>query len=100
MTTTRPAPTDREGALKSPNFGFLAKHHELLVRHAARAERYLFDDPATSIIKVRQFAELLAQQVCAYVNLTTTNEDDFVRVHATLRDGRVRASCFHLDLVL
>src|SRR4051794_33511362 len=46
--------------LKSSGFSFLTKRHVLLVRHAARAERYLFDDPSTSLVKIWQFAELLA----------------------------------------
>src|SRR5436190_7933108 len=49
----------------SPNFQFLAAEHPLLVRNAALAERYLFEDPATSLIKLRQFAEMLAREALA-----------------------------------
>ena len=50
----------------SPNFGFLAKHDDVLVRHAALAERYVFDDANSALIKLRQFAELLAEHCAAY----------------------------------
>src|SRR3954453_19028171 len=92
MTLTHPAPhaTDAaEAAPKSPNFQFLAAHHRFLVRYAAQAERYLFDDPSTALFKVRQFAELLAQQPCAYVGIPATGQDDFVKVLNLLRDRRV-----------
>ena len=54
-----------ESAIASPNFAFLAKHNVVLVRCASLAERYVFDDPNTSLIKLRQFIEVLAQQAAA-----------------------------------
>jgi type I restriction enzyme R subunit len=84
-------------APQSPNFVFLAAHHRLLVRYAARAEHYLFDDPGTALLKLRQFAELLAQQACAYVGVVTTPEDDLARVLNLLREKRV-ATAEVLDL--
>ncbi|MCO6456486.1 MAG: type I restriction-modification system endonuclease [Pirellulaceae bacterium] len=56
--------TEGQGA-PSPNFQFLASHSPLLVQLAARAERYCFDDPNAALVKLRQFGELLAQQVAA-----------------------------------
>src|SRR4051812_22327457 len=100
MTSTHPqAPSSdaTEGAPQSPNFQFLAAHHRHLVRYAALAERYLFDDPSTALFKVRQFAELLAQQACASVGLFTTGQDDFVKVLNLLRDRRA-ATLDVLDL--
>jgi hypothetical protein len=44
----------------STNFSFLAKHSVQLVRTAGLAERYLADDPNTCLIKLRQYAEILA----------------------------------------
>jgi hypothetical protein len=61
--------------LCSANFGFLAAHDEQLLRLAALAERYFADDPNTSLIKLRQFSELLAQQVAARYRLLTTSEE-------------------------
>ena len=47
------------------NFAFLAVHDPALADVAALAERYFADDPVTSLMKVRQLGELLAQQVAA-----------------------------------
>ena len=57
MTTPR--------APQSANFGFLARYDDALVGVAAQAERYFADDPVTCLMKLRQFGELLAQQVAA-----------------------------------
>lgn len=82
---------DAKGDSQSPNFQFLAKHHASLVRYAAQAERYLFDDPNTALIKLRQFTELLAHQACAHVGVQTTLADEFTKVLGLLRDNRVAA---------
>ena len=47
--------------LTSANFSFLAAHDPQLVRLGALAERYFKDDPTTSLIKLRQYGETLAQ---------------------------------------
>ncbi|MDA9544274.1 restriction endonuclease subunit R [Bradyrhizobium sp. CCBAU 45321] len=49
----------------SINFDFLTVHDAKLVQLAARAEYYFQDDPVTAIIKLRQFAELMAKLVAA-----------------------------------
>jgi type I restriction enzyme, R subunit len=56
-------------APENPNFGFLARHDAVLVRLAALAERYFPDDPVTTLMKLRQFGEMLAQQVGARAGL-------------------------------
>src|SRR3989442_1543136 len=56
-------------ACTSPNFAFLIQYDEVLVRHVALAERYLFDDPNSALIKLRQFGELLAQHAAAYTGV-------------------------------
>jgi type I restriction enzyme R subunit len=66
-------------ALISPNFTFLVKYDEVLVRHAALAERYVFDDPNSALIKLRQFAELLARHAAAYTGVV-------VEAHESQRD--------------
>lgn len=48
------------------NFDFLSQHDERLRTLAALAERYFADDPNTCLIKLRQFAEALAQEVAAH----------------------------------
>ena len=49
----------------SANFGFLARYDGALVAVAAQAERYFAEDPVTCLMKLRQFGELLAQQLAA-----------------------------------
>ena len=51
--------------MTSANFGFLARYDGGLGATAAQAERYFSDDPVTCLMKLRQFGELLAQQVAA-----------------------------------
>jgi type I restriction enzyme R subunit len=67
-------------SFNSPNFGFLAKHDVILVKHAALAERYVFDDANSSLIKLRQFAELLAEHSAAYSAVHVTDQDTFLNV--------------------
>ena len=52
-------------ANRSSNFDFLKPYGPLFVQLPAFAERYLHDDPNTALIKLRQFAEMLAQDACA-----------------------------------
>ena len=49
----------------SANFSFLARYDDALVGIAAQAERYFADDPVTCLMKLRQFGELLGQQLAA-----------------------------------
>lgn len=50
----------------STNFIFLRQHDERLENLGALAERYFRDDPPTAIVKLRQFAELLAKLIAAH----------------------------------
>ena len=59
----------------SPNFGFLSNELPSLYPFIVRAERYLFDDPNTSMLKTRQFAEGLTQRIAAYAGLFYSRED-------------------------
>jgi type I restriction enzyme R subunit len=59
----------------SANFDFLAPHDGQLVRLGALAERFFRVDPNTSIIKLRQFAELLAQLTAAKTGLYTSIQE-------------------------
>jgi len=67
-------------SIESPNFSFLEMHDPLLLRYAAQAERYVFDDPNTALIKVRQFAEHLAKIAAAKANVTIFPDDSFLDV--------------------
>ena len=55
--------------LLTSNFVYLQEHDEPLLRLGMLAERYFPDDPNTSLLKLRQLAELLAQLVAAKVGL-------------------------------
>lgn len=73
----------------SPNFAFLAKHDEILVRHAAYAERYVFEDPNSALIKLRQLSELLARHAAANTGINLEPDDSQCVVIERLRDQRV-----------
>lgn len=68
------------------NFSFLAAHELLLVKLGGQAERYFAEDPNTSLIKLRQYAELLAQKVALSLGISFTSSDDFVNVLNFLRN--------------
>lgn len=57
------------------NFAHLQACDEQLARLGALAEKYFADDPNTSLIKMRQFGELLAQQTAAQMGLLKKDED-------------------------
>ncbi|NCG20931.1 MAG: type I restriction-modification system endonuclease, partial [Rhodobacterales bacterium] len=78
-----------DAALRSPNFGHLAAADPMLAEHGARAERYVFDDPVTALIKLRQFGEVLAQQAAAYTGLYAYPDESQTDLLRRLKDGRV-----------
>jgi len=64
----------------SLNFGFLEPHGAQLYRLAALAEHYFSTDPNTCLFKLRQFAELLAQEIAARAGLFTSTEEPFIEL--------------------
>ena len=66
--------------VQSPNFSFLDGHEPLLLRYAAAAERYVFTDPNTALIKVRQFAEVLASEVAAATGVWSSDGAGFLDI--------------------
>jgi hypothetical protein len=46
-------------AAKASNSGYLLQHEPALVVHGAGAESYVFSDPNASMLKARQFSEVL-----------------------------------------
>lgn len=60
--------------MQSVNFGFLARHDARLATLGGFAESYFRQDPSTTIVKLRQFAEHLAKLIAAH--------------HAAYRDER------------
>ena len=75
--------------LKSANFSFLAAHDPQLVRLGALAERYFKDDPATSLIKLRQYGETLAQLVAAKAGLFRDSQEQQADLIRRLKFERV-----------
>ena len=70
-------PPGTQIAVRSVNFQFLGQYDAQLVRLGALAESYFRPDPNTCLIKLRQFAELLAQQFASRVGLFTTADEPF-----------------------
>lgn len=70
----------------SPNFEFLNEHQPVLIRLAQAAERFVFEDPNTSLIKSRQLAESLAKAVASQAGLPCGQEVAFADVERELKD--------------
>ena len=51
------------------NFDFLRHHDELLVRLAETAKSCFVPDPNTTLLKMRQLGEVLAQSIAARVGV-------------------------------
>ncbi len=75
--------------IESANFEFLRPHDVQLVRLSALAERYFRDDPSTCLIKLRQFAELLAQSTAARTGLFVSTEEPQADLLRRLKIERV-----------
>ena len=73
---------------KGGNFEYLHAYDAQLVRLGALAERYFKDDPNTCLIKLRQYAELLAQQVAARFGLFTSADEPFADLLRRLKAER------------
>lgn len=67
--------TSRDRETPRTNFGFLEAHDEQLVRLGMLAERYFPEDPNTSLLKLRQLGELLAQLVASRVGVFASSEE-------------------------
>ena len=90
-----PERSDRALQVQSYNFGFMRSYKRQIDRLGALAERYFRDDPNTCLIKLRQFSELLAQQIAARVGLYSTPDEPQVdllrRLRLTLNRHRTSA---------
>jgi type I restriction enzyme R subunit len=75
--------------IATANFSFLAAHDPQLVRLGALAERYFKDDPTTSLIKLRQYGETLAQLVAAKAGLYRDSQEPQADLLRRLRFDRV-----------
>jgi hypothetical protein len=70
--------------LNTVNFGFLKQHDQTLQQLAVLAERYLFTDPNTALIKIRQLAESLAKSVALLMKLPAERFNSRVVQNPTL----------------
>ena len=81
------------------NFTHIAVYYKELFRLSSNAERYFPDDPNTSLIKLRQFGELLAQHVASRFGLYTAAEETQLELLRRLESNgdleREVASLFH-----
>lgn len=57
------------------NFAYLQEHDEQLLRLGLLAEKYFADDPNTSLLKLRQLTELLAQIVATKVGQYVSSQE-------------------------
>ena len=73
---------------RGSNFDFLNTYDAQLVRLGVLAERYFKEDPNTCLIKLRQFAELLAQQLAARMGLFTSSDEVFADLLQRLKAER------------
>jgi len=84
----------------SANFAFLKPHNAQLHRLAVWGESYFRTDPNTTLIKMRQFAELLSNEVAARSGLLSSTESTFNEVLGQLgragRTPRQVLDLFHL----
>ena len=72
--------------LLTSNFACLQEHDEQLLRLGMLAERYFPDDPNTTLLKVRQLTELLAQLVATQVGLYQSSEESQYDLLRRLQD--------------
>lgn len=87
--------------LRSPNFGFLATHDPLLLKLAAQAERFCFEEPGLSLVRLRQLTEAMAMEAVAATGgfPKTASEPDLLGAIRLLEQrnaiGRETAQVFH-----
>ena len=81
------------------NFGFLKVHDPQLVTLGTLAERYFTADPITSMMKLRQFAEVMAKLIAArhalYLGERETFEDTLRKLAYERIVPRETADLFH-----
>jgi type I restriction enzyme R subunit len=71
---------------KCDNFAFLTEHHRLLVAYGAMAELYVFTDPDAALVKLRKFAELLAELVAVRSGVALPIDANFFQILDRLRE--------------
>ena len=86
-------------SLESTNFGFLAEHDTLFVQIASSAEKAFSSDPNTTLIKLRQLGEALAQHIAVLAGIAfddqTSQSDLLYRLNRELKLEPVVRELFH-----
>lgn len=81
------------------NFSFLAEHDPLFLELAISAERVFSSDPNTTLIKLRQLGEAIAQHIAVLVGVEfddkTTQADLIYRLNRELKFEPVVKELFH-----
>ncbi|EAZ98524.1 type I restriction-modification system endonuclease [Marinobacter sp. ELB17] len=89
----------QESSNPSANFGFLVEHDQLFVELAGTAERAFSSDPNTTLIKLRQLGEALAQHIAALSAVDfdeqTSQADLLCRLNKELRFEPQVKELFH-----
>ena len=88
VATDLPSQT-RNARQPSSNFAFLSVHDEQLVGYGEEAERYVTSSANTCLLKLRQFAELLAQLAAANTGRYQEWNEPFAPLLNRLCDGGV-----------
>lgn len=85
--------------LPPTNFAFLAEHDPLFVELAQSAERAFISDPDTTLFKLRQLGEALAQHLATRAGIEveerTTQADLLYRINRELRLDPIVQGFFH-----
>ncbi|MCU4675251.1 type I restriction-modification system endonuclease [Catenovulum sp. 2E275] len=85
---------------QTSNFGFLAEHDPLFAELALSAERAFKSDPNTSLIKLRQLGEALAQHLAAAAGISfdkqTSQADLLYKIQRELKLEPVVKELFHI----
>jgi len=71
------------------NFSHLQEHDPQLLRLGMLAEKYFAEDPNTCLLKLRQLAELLAQQVAARSGLYLNSDETQLELLRRLKDSGI-----------
>jgi len=86
-------------ANQTTNFDFLSEHDSLFAQLAAAAERAFASDPNTTLIKLRQLGEALAQHIAAMVGIEfddqTSQADLLYKINRELKLEPVVRELFH-----
>lgn len=87
-------------SLESTNFGFLAEHDAIFVQLAAAAERAFVSDPNTTLIKLRQLGEAIAQDLALRCNIRfderTSQLDLLQQIRQEIRLEQSVLELFHI----